>query len=543
MLWPAHFNLFAYSLLDFDPVVNDNTIDLTIQGQHIILSLADYNDLVKGLFYPDLPCGYFYIEDKQIRMDLRLCFGLNILTVGHFTNEYIRSQTEDSHNGVFAINHSMANDKNMTNEDTQNEILRRCITLAYLFLNTHNYAFLGYILHIVQDSWAPGHTYREHCNKTSNIVGKLPYIINKLNKKTVTEEYFHISEPITAKHVTDCLFFALEKQQNIAKILQIVSDTSNNDKTMMNYSPIMNEIIVMLLQTPKLCSCDKDQKHVNIDFINRILSVGILEKSALSNINDNYVENSFFTSSLKYDDILTDLQKNTLKLFKDNVTYDKFNTNMTRLYKLCMNSILTYDVFQSIASLLTGTIEAPTQQIIPEDVNRMYIKHFLYYLDQDSKLHAAKDCETVLTTTYQRTKIFDYAIKDTSEIIKILLNGIHQMNDANKNDILRTTIEQFYNFLVNYTLYIAEENKNLSFNKTNVDDVDKITAYDTVVGKSAISCLAQNGELFTANFSPTIEKLKSSIAHRSLQLKGGYEYKCAKYKSKCAKLQKKINEI
>ena len=128
----------------------------------------DIEELVKGLFYPDLPCSYFFIKDNHIEIKTRLCSVLDLTSLGKNIKKNVRSQLEESHNGRYSINHSMSDNPNKTNLEIRDIIIARCIIIFYMFLETKDYSFIGMLLHPIQDSYSPVHSYREE-SITKNI--------------------------------------------------------------------------------------------------------------------------------------------------------------------------------------------------------------------------------------------------------------------------------------------------------------------------------------------------------------------------------------
>ena len=61
MLLPTHYQLLILSIKKNDKfkIINDT---ISFDGKN--LKKDDIENIVKGLFYPDLPCSYFFIKDR-----------------------------------------------------------------------------------------------------------------------------------------------------------------------------------------------------------------------------------------------------------------------------------------------------------------------------------------------------------------------------------------------------------------------------------------------------------------------------------------------
>ena len=99
MLLTTHYQILLYSLKNNDMV---KKINEKLFYNNIEINLED---LVKGIFYPDLPCSYFFIKDNHIEMIPRLCSVLDLTSLGKNITTNVRSQIEESHNGRFSINY------------------------------------------------------------------------------------------------------------------------------------------------------------------------------------------------------------------------------------------------------------------------------------------------------------------------------------------------------------------------------------------------------------------------------------------------------
>lgn len=152
-------NLTLNLLTDIIPYT-DNISNVELIQSKTIISINDnkIRELFKGLLYPDLPCAYFYIQHirnkGQIIPELRLC-PYHKFEMVSYKNE-VSSQMNESHNEYYSFNHSMSKDISDSNKLTRKLILRRLIALATYFIDNNDYSFLGYIIHIIQDSWSNG---------------------------------------------------------------------------------------------------------------------------------------------------------------------------------------------------------------------------------------------------------------------------------------------------------------------------------------------------------------------------------------------------
>ena len=157
MLLTTHFKIFVEALKQNGYIYQDELLKLG----DIQLNDDNIRQFSKGLFFPDLPCAYFYLDKGQLEMFIKLCSATKLVTLGKNTENTVSSQIEESHNGKFSINHSMATNDYDTNENVRLEIVRRCCIIGFKFLTTKDFAYLGYLTHVIQDSYSPGHTFRD----------------------------------------------------------------------------------------------------------------------------------------------------------------------------------------------------------------------------------------------------------------------------------------------------------------------------------------------------------------------------------------------
>ena len=161
MLLSTHYQLLLLAIKN-NPNFRIENKEIFFMGKKI--DPKNIEEIVKGLFYPDLPCSYFFIKDNHIEMIPRLCSILDLSSFGKNITTNIRSQIEESHNGRYSINHSMSDNPNKTNSETRDTIIARCIVIFFILLTKKDYSCIGQILHTVQDSYSPSHSYRQKSN-------------------------------------------------------------------------------------------------------------------------------------------------------------------------------------------------------------------------------------------------------------------------------------------------------------------------------------------------------------------------------------------
>jgi hypothetical protein len=223
MLLTTHYQILLYSLKNNDMV---KKINEKLFYNNIEINLED---LVKGIFYPDLPCSYFFINNN-IEIKTRLCSVTNLLSLGKNITNNMRSQIEESHNGRFSINHSMSDHPDKFNLDIRDAIISKCIILLYLFLTTSDYSLLGYILHIIQDSFSPVHSYRQELTENQEKEKKtikektiIDIIQNFKAIKIITPQInFSIINHLT---VSDLVYHVIDDKNNVKVILDLVKKT------------------------------------------------------------------------------------------------------------------------------------------------------------------------------------------------------------------------------------------------------------------------------------------------------------------------------
>jgi len=172
-------------------------LDLSISNKDYFTDFKskyiNYELLLKGLHYPDLPCNKLSVNSKnEITYDnYDACSIPAPLIYLLFEEISGLKQTVQSHRGRQAIGHSMTFDPNETMISLRQKILRRLEILYMLALQDNstcyeqitdlsndirciddyppNIFWIGQILHCVQDSYSKVHTLRIPKNKINSI--------------------------------------------------------------------------------------------------------------------------------------------------------------------------------------------------------------------------------------------------------------------------------------------------------------------------------------------------------------------------------------
>lgn len=166
---------------------------MSTKYHRIFLNKNSINKLFSGLIYPDSPCGLFYMNKQSIVPELKIC---NLLKFElSSSSKEVSSQVNESHNEFFAFNHSMSSSNKYTTAKVTYLLLQRIIALCKYFVDNYEtetskgIAFLGYMIHIVHDSWSGGHTIRQvtqYEEKNVSSVTQLKKILTKDKIKDVT---------------------------------------------------------------------------------------------------------------------------------------------------------------------------------------------------------------------------------------------------------------------------------------------------------------------------------------------------------------------
>lgn len=460
MLLTTHYQILLYALK------NNNYVKQI--GEKLFYNNIEINleDLVKGIFYPDLPCSYFFIN-KNIEIKTRLCSVTNLLSLGKNVTNNIRSQIEESHNGRFSINHAMADHPDKINSDIRDAIISKCIILLYLFLTTNDYSFLGYILHIIQDSFSPVHSYREELtinqeNEKKEMKKKelIDIIQNLKNIKYITP-YIDFSK-INHLTVSDLVYHVIDDKKNIDIILDIISKTKKINIENVDLTIFINKIIELILNK---CPNPNTRKLV----LNILLGYtdGKIKKSILSNpfaeekVSINKINPSLLLNNM--------INENKIELLKNNIlvgpiVYDDLSHNLRRVYKILMNSLFNNDVLLRIDLLLSK------KKIQNGGTKNKYLKSFLYYPNQNQDKHAIKDCGYVQLKLYKEN--FNQCLSDTQYILNFCLNAYKNFIVNKNDDLLLIHITEFYNYLYFNTFYMTSDDLKSKVSSINSDKHD-----------------------------------------------------------------------
>ena len=532
MLLSTHYQLLLLAIKNNDKFTIQNNLIL-FNGQEIPKS--DIENMIKGLFYPDLPCSYFFIKDKHIDMKIRLCGVLKLASLGKDVKNNMRSQIEESHNGRFSINHSMSDHHDKTNGEIRNNILARCIIVLFVFLETKDFSFLGYLLHIMQDSYSPVHTFREELNKIDNKNYTIQEIIQNfkiIKQITPTIDFKNINHEV----VSDLIYHVLDDKNNIPIILSVLqsmpSDNNNPGKT--NMSNLINKIIELIL-----IKCPDINAQINV--------LNILLGYPDGKISNSFIKKPFSEEKVSPKKINPSLlEKNKIKIDKlnelknkvlvDNIIYDDLSHNLRRVYKLLMNSLFNDDVLQKISKIQKGG-----------DIKRKYIKSFLFYPHQDKDKHAIKDCGYIQLDNYQ--SIFYYAFQDTKFIVNFCFDAIFNNNTTPITNL----ITEMYNFLMNNTFYMSLDDIKDKVSLANKDKIEFKNSH-----KDFIKCMKENVVMGVSGFNIKFNKFFSDLNSKNTNLilkrteelnssdmsknseKYKYKYKYLKYKNKYILLKNKL---
>lgn len=484
MLLPTHFKIFVQALINNGFIYTNNVLE----SDNITLTDAHIRQFSKGLFFPDLPCAYFYLNKGEVEMFIKLCSAAKLVTLGKNTEKTVSSQIEESHNGKFSLNHSMASNDYDTNENVRLEIVRRCCIIGFKFLTTRDYTYLGYLIHIIQDSYSPGHTFRDFLQGSpAEINSDYNTLISNL-KKTNKHE-FKVTSEINARTVNNLAYVMLANDTNIKQILDETDLllSANKRKEEVDYSQLFNLIIILLM----------DSAQTVDPIINKKILKILIDDADKKIINAQFIEKKMVTSNINYDKII---QNKYRDIFKLGITYDMFPHNLTRLYKLVMNYLYSLYNLNKMETLKGGDNKYP------------YVKLFLYYPNQDSVIHGIKDCRGILEKDYGDKQLYQWAINDTANILEMMLSSTD----------VKEGIVQLYNHLMNQTYYIAPEYLKL-VGKRNDPIVSKIYedihSYEKNLNtkrKSFLQCSKENISLVAKGFDLGIKDVKSIM--ESLQL-------------------------
>ena len=490
----------------------------------------DINNLIKGLFYPDLPCSYFYIKENRIKMEIKLCSILKLGTLGKNLETSIKSQIEESHNGRYSINHSMAYDPKLTNRQVRDAIIARCIVMLFSFFETKDFAFLGYIIHIIQDSYSPVHSYREELtNQEYESKKDTVFTINDIttninNLKFISPEF--TCDNINYTTISDLTYKLIDNNKS-ELLLSIKTINNNNDPTKLNISNFINKIIELFLS---YCSNNSDSQlkmlYILLGYNKNNISTSFFnvfsdEKVLFDKINPN-----IFISKKKEID-KTKIENNKTNILKNNIIYDNLSHTLRRIYKLITNSLYNDDIINIIFKNQIGG---------QEYIEKKYIKSFLYYPHQDQKKHAIKDCGYIQIEEYPQ--ILLEVINNTQKILELCLTNYYNIN--NNNQSILNAIIDIYNILINDIFYMSDINLDTQISIKN-NDKKNFSIFDS----RYLNCMKENititnqinniNQIFTDSNSKTINNLSEKIQNYTNINKYKQKYKI--YKTKYILLQ------
>lgn len=524
MLLPSHYQILINSFKQFKFLINHDTIKIYIKDKEIMLTTNDIESLTKGLFYPDTPCSYFYLKNNEIDIDFRLCSTTKLISLGKFVEQNVTSQIEESHNGIYSINHSMAINESITNEEMQTLIIKNCLILAYKFMKTKNFIYLGIIIHIIQDSWSQSHTFRKLIDYEPvkimeqsfiNINNKLKEIdeIEK-NKVEIFESFqnfqkkyegqkFKYQLPTKLHNINDIssiVYYLISNKEYRDELVEILKNNSltSDKKTVVFINKILEQLIIIF------------NNNFSTNSINILKS--LIGKADSNLINSKYIIGTqvpYTNLNLKNIDY-TKILEQKKNIFDENTAiYEKLPKQIKRLYKLVLNTLNLEIDFENILNikinkyLQTGGLN-----------NRPYISLFYYYPFENKNYHVGYDCYHIATKITDN-KNMNYSIQDTFTSLTILIEAFYLLNKIGneKNElVIIYYLTLFYNFLVNQVFFISKEdlnktNKYFDYSSFNVQLKKEMTENKTSLSK----CLYENVSLINNNFFISFEKFTDDL--------------------------------
>jgi hypothetical protein len=500
------------------------------------LSEKNIEELVKGLFYPDLPCAYFFIKDNHIEMIPRLCSVLELSSLGKNITKNVRSQIEESHNGRYSINHSMTDNPDKTNSEIRDAIIARFIIIFYIFLVTKDYSYLGMILHSIHDSYSPVHSFRVKSDTNNNKTYTTEQMISSFeNIKQITPpiDFTEINHLV----LSDLVYNVLDDKKNIPVILSIIKEMNfglssntnpdNPNNQQIDMTKLINKIIELMLSK-------SNNIDTQISILNLLLGYpdGIIKKSFFSNpFGEEKVPLKNINKLILLDN---KINKKTIKSNINNILlpitiYDDLSHNLRRIYKICMNSLFNIDVLERIKNLQGGSSDGNGNN---DGDNKYNIKSFLYYPDQNHDTHAIKDCGYVQLKYYKNT--FLQAFVDTKDILNFCLKSIQNVSN---NESIITSITLMYNFLMNNTYNMSPEDLDKNVSLSNNDKLEF-----TKLNPQFLKCVGDNLSLGIKNFKLDYNKIFDDLVNIDKQIPFSeleYKQKYIKYKQKYLMLKNK----
>jgi len=423
--------------------------------------------LFTGLIYPDAPCGYFYIINNQIHPDLRIC-RLDKMEIGKRHGE-VTSQMYESHNQYYAINHSMAIDSTYSNREIQLLIMRRILALANYFIDYNDYAFLGYIIHIVHDSWPNGHTIREFVD-----IDNLNNNIKKYNFDDITQ-YLNSTIPCPnhPNHNINSKKYMLDIDHMNMFLHELLNDSDIRVSLLKlldkyNHAIFLNKLLyIFIINSTEYDEFTKSKQSGPFDqavtkFITKLFTQPIF-KSFIDHdvkidkltdiINNQYIAHGNINISH------IEFTNRTFDFFKPNISYESTPHELRRIYKLLMNNLFTYQQLDALKlSQISPISSSPASPALPalpatpilkggtDNPQRIEIIGFRNFNNEDHNVHIFSDCKQVILKV--DSMLYNYAIIDTVNVINIMISN----NDK------KTKITNLFNYLINNTYHISESN-------------------------------------------------------------------------------------
>jgi len=394
------------------------------------LNRKEKKDLIQGLFFLDLSCPTYKIIENKIQMNPVLCKQFRLLTLGKKKN-LISSQLEESHGGLSV--HSMSMDESLTNNEMKKLFLRKCIILYYITLTNKErpYVWLGMILHMVQDTWAPSHIYR-----------------NGLMSKNKESNESSVSE----------IFSLLKDEPNVMKKLK-TNNEDNSEKDTMDLQTIIKKNIYKILANKK----NRSNLFNSLTDKSITLYMNTLIFLILNSLNTE--------KKLELVNLLNKMEKKTLlksldskkpipnDIFKSKLTYYKFTKFFRRIYKLSLHILFFYDnenkIFENIIVNKFGRNMKDVLYRFPERYCSPIVS-FLYFKNQNSKNHAKLDCLSTLKKNFKDN--YNCCITDTINILYM-----YNQYKTTKNMDISEALVTMYEYLDNYVLQLDPYCKNKSF--------------------------------------------------------------------------------
>ena len=490
MLFNTHYDMLLLSI-KLSKLFKIDSQNNKINFNNKNISDNDINNLITGLIYPDLPCSYYYIKEQKIQMEIRLCSIIQLAFLGKNMETAIKSQIEDSHNGKFSINHSMSYSENLDNEYIRDLIVARCIIILYSFFETGNFAYLGYLIHIIQDAYSTSHTNRIKLNsEKKNIRYSQKDVENKIKSTKFIKEDINLDNiNIDYNNINRLIYYILDDDNNRKLLLDsIKSISANSNIENLDLTNFINLIIKLLLSL-----CNTDEK--------KLIMVKILfgwwewhsdyyETISISNINPEIMIDGKIE--------ITKIEQHSSKILQ-NITYKNLSHSLRRLYKIVTHYLYDNDIIERIyiqtggksslsglqpsasgksslsglqpsasgSRLITSGLKDNTIKGLELEAKRLtnyFISSFLYYPKQDKETHKNKDCGYVLFANNEF--LFTQAIIDIKIILELSLTEFYKYQANKTKDNAKESITKIYNYLINNTFYLFKSN---DFPKINND--------------------------------------------------------------------------